>query len=115
MVGTVVRRKRGDRALFRVIGRDGGQWVIGPEEEFGPALNVSELELRELYAVVSASDAPAAPEPSVRVLGMTDTEVSGREHLRAQMARQAAGRAREPQGRTPEQVFDAARLGPQGK
>ena len=108
MIGTTLKRKR-DRALFRVIGRDGGQWIIGPDE-FGPAVRTSELEIAELFAVVSESDAPtAAPEPSVRVLGMSDAEAAGRERLRAQMEQQAASRARSPQGPTPEEVFaDAA-------
>lgn len=113
MIGTVLRRRR-DRALYRVVGRDGGKWVLAPEE-FGGAISASELEVRELYAVVSEPDAPAAPEPAVKVIGQSDTEAAGRERLRATMERQAAGRARSPQGRTPEQVFDAARLGPQGK
>ena len=108
MIGTTLKRRR-DRALFRVVGRDGGQWVIAPER-FGPALSASELELRELFGVVSEPDAPApAPTPSARVLGMSDAEAAGRELLRAQMERQAATRARSPQGRTPEEVFaDAA-------
>ena len=110
----IILRRRRDRALYRVVGRDGGQWILAPEE-FGPAISVSELEIRELYAVVSEPDAPAVPEPAVRVIGQSDAEAAGRERLCATMERQAANRATSPQGRTPEQVFDAARLGPQGK
>lgn len=113
MVGATLRRKR-DRALYRVVGRDGGQWVLAPET-FGGAISLSELELRELYAVVTEADSDAAPTPAVRVLGQSDAEAAGREAMRAQMEQQISNRAPSPRGRTPEDVFDAARLGPAGK
>jgi len=113
MIGTVLKRKR-DRALYHVVGRDGGQWVVAPET-FGGAISVSELELRELYSVVTEAGSDAAPTPAVRVLGQSDAEAAGREAMRQRMEQQIRNRAPSPRGRTPEDVFDAVRLGPAGK
>lgn len=113
MIGTVVKRKR-DRAVFRVVGRDGGQLVIAPVEH-GGALAVSELELRELFSVVNEAEAHPQPRPTVTPLGMSEREAAGRESLRADLERQATMRARQPQGRVPEDVFNSKRLGPSGR
>jgi len=110
IIGTKLRHKRGDRAVFTVVGVEGGgHYVLAPDVH-GPAISASELELSTLFTILSEPDARAgAPTPSVRVLGMSDLEAAGRERLRARMERQAAARARSPQGRTPEEVFaDAA-------
>ena len=110
MIRTKLRRK-GDRAVFTVVGVEGGgHYVLAPDVH-GAAISASELEIARLFSVVAEPDTKttAAPAPSVRVLGMSDAEASGRERLRAQMERQAAARARSPQGPTPEDVFaDAA-------
>jgi len=110
MIGTKLRRRRGGRTTYTVVGVEGGgHYVLGPDVH-GPAISASELELSTLFTILSEPDAPAAaPQPSVRVLGMSDAEAAGRERLRAQLEQQAATRARSPQGQTPEEVFaDAA-------
>lgn len=106
MLGTVVRRKRGDRRAFRVIGRDGGQLVLGPVEH-GPAVTVSELELRELFAVEGEPMATHAT-PMQAVAGRDAAEQAAWEALTAEFVQSIATARSRPMPPTPEEVFRAA-------
>lgn len=106
MIGTHLRRKR-DRATFRVVGRDGGHWVIAPDD-FGSPLSVSELEIRELYEVIGDEPDTAGVEPSAHVAGRSAEEQAGYETLAAQSFEAFAASKRKRTGSpalTPEQVF----------
>lgn len=113
MVGCTLKRKRGDRASFRVVGRHGSMWVLAPLVH-GPAVEVSPLEASELFSVVG--DAPevaeVAPVETV-VFGRSAGEQAGREALAAVHAADVvaqssgAGRVR---GLHPEEALNAGEL-----
>lgn len=107
MIGTVVRRKRGDRRSFRVVGREGGQLVLGPLEH-GSAVTVSELELRELFTVEDETVMThATPTPqAVAVAGRGAGEQAAWEALTAEFV--ASATRNRPTPPTPEEVFRAA-------
>lgn len=111
MLGTHLRRKR-DKETFRVVGRDGGQWVLAPDV-FGSPLAASELEIRELYAVIG-EDAETPPvEPATRVVGRSASEQAGYGALAERShAGFVASRAKSsvPPGLTPEESLRAHEL-----
>jgi hypothetical protein len=113
MIGTVLRRRR-DRAVFRVVGRDGSHWVLGPER-FGPSLSVSELEIRELFSVVSEAEAFEPVAPAIVPDGMSVAEAARWDAMRATVEREYAAAMTAPPAPRPEDVFNPARLGPQGR
>lgn len=105
MIGTRLRRRR-DKAAFRVVGRDGGQWVLGPEA-FGSAISVSELEAREWFAVVGEPVESPIPEPTVTVAGRSADDQAGYEAL-AEQAIDRFAASLEPSASSelsPEQIF----------
>lgn len=113
MVGCTLKRKRGDRATFRVVGRRGSMWVLAPVEH-GPAIEVSPLEASELFSV--AGDAPEAAEveaPEVSVFGRSAGEQAGREALAAvhvaDVVAQSSGTGR-VRGLHPEEALTAGEL-----
>lgn len=109
MLGTVVRRKRGDRRSFRIVGREGGQLVLGPLEH-GPAVSVSELELRELFTVEAEAPAThATPTPQTgAVAGRAAGEQAAWEALTAEFVRSISAARTRPMPPTPEETFRAA-------
>lgn len=112
MLGIVLKRKR-DRQAFRVVARNGGQWVLAPVEH-GPAIEVSPLEASELFSVVG--DAPevaeVAPVEAV-VFGRSAGEQAGREALAAvhvaDVVAQSSGAGR-VRGLHPEEALKAGEL-----
>lgn len=107
MLGARLRR-RSDRAIFRVTGMDGGQWVLSPED-FGPAIAASPLECSELFTVLADFGTPEQPKPQRRVFGRSDGEQAGYEALAAAHA-EALDSPREPAPLAPEEAFAAADL-----
>lgn len=107
MVGAVVRRKRGDRQTFRIVGRDGNRWILGPVD-FGPAVTASELELSALFAVVSEPEAVVPQRPQRPTLGYTADEQAAREALAAEHVRSISTPRNGPTLPSPEDVFRAA-------
>lgn len=101
MVGTLVTR-RADGDAFRVVGRYGGQFVLGPLVH-GQSVAVSELELRTLFDIESEPAAEAAP-PQTRVFGRSDADQRGWEALSAPFFAKPSRARRLP---SPEDVFAA--------
>jgi hypothetical protein len=111
MIGTRLRRRR-DKTTFRVVGRDGGQWVLAPDV-FGSPLAASELEISELYAVIGEDAKTPSVEPATRVVGRSASEQAGYEAL-AERSYEAFAAAREkptaPPALTPEESLRSGEL-----
>lgn len=112
MIGCSLKRKR-DRQTFRVVGRNGGHWVLAPVEH-GPAIEVSPLEASELFSV--AGDAPEAAEVApveAAVFGRSAGEQASREALAAvhvaDVVAQSSGAGR-VRGLHPEEALKAGDL-----
>lgn len=108
MIGVALKRKR-DRAVFRVVGRDGSCWVLAPESH-GPAISVSTLEASELFTVVG--DGPqtfAVESPEVTVFGRSAAEQSAREALAAALDEELT-RPPAPLPLTPDESLRAGEL-----
>ncbi len=111
MIGTHLRRKR-DKATYRVVGRDGGQWILAPDT-FGSAVSASELEIRELYVVIGEEPETPAVEPAAEIAGRSRDEQAGYEALAAQAHEAFTATMRKrtaPPALTPEESLRAGEL-----
>lgn len=79
MIGVELKRKR-DRALFRVVGREGSHWVLAPLAH-GPAITVSPLEIEALFAVAGRVGEVEQVAAEGAVAGRSEAEQFGRERL----------------------------------
>lgn len=105
MIGTELKRKR-DRAVFRVVGREGSMWVLAPLAAFGPAITASPLEAETLFTVSGDAAEVEPPAAEVAVAGRSATEQVGRERLAA--AHVEATAHKPVPGLSPEEAFTAA-------
>lgn len=81
MTGIELKRKR-DRKLFRVVGREGSMWVLAPVD-YGPAITASPLELATLFSVEGGGTEVEQVAARVAVAGRSEAEQVGRERLAA--------------------------------